>query len=301
MSRFPFGIACSMGALMVTAVIAGCGATENAQVVGVPPVAQVSGGGASSDSAVAGFRQGLADQLNQATAPVVPGSYVATEINALASDTSLISAERMDALKALGAKTAAGLEKTVNTLIATAAGDSHLAAVSVDGQTVASTVLGLLHSSDAQIQALAGKIAADTLIDVLRTDNLALASSRVNALLNPQTHLLIAAGDTLYQSNGFAQTSQQIGAQISAGATTDPNYNSELALLGRLQGAIRTLQSTSVSVVRQVRGLTAAGYPANQGTLSSQQQALAQLNVTNGPLATASTCIDQIRLLLGQR
>ncbi len=300
MSRSRFGIGGVVGAVVATVLMAGCGATENAQIVGVPPVATTAPAG-SLDSAIAAFRQGLAQQLNQAAASGTSGTYVATQVNALTSDTSLIAAERMDALKALGATTAAGLQKTVSSLIATTSADPRLAAVSVDGHTVASTLLAVLRSSQAQIQALAAKIASDSLVDVLRADTLSLGSSNVNALLSPQAHLLIAAGDTLYQSNGFAQTSGQLATQVNAGASTDPNYYAERGLLTRLQASVATLQSTAVSVIRQVRGLTPAGFPANQGTLLSQQQALAALNVSNGPLATATSSIDQIKNLLGQR
>ncbi len=284
-------------------LIAGCGTTDSGAVVGVPPSAHVGSPTASGDSAIAAFSQGLDSQLTQAgaTAGAPGGIDLAAETNALASDTSLISAERLDALKALGAGTAAGLEKTLGSLIASASADRNLTAATVDGRTVAQTVLGLLQAAQAQVHALAAKIASDTLVDVLRQDDLALAGSKVHGFIDPQAHLLIAAGDTLVQGYNLTHTAAQLRAQISAGAATDPNYNAEAQLWNQLDGAVTTIQGTAVSAIRQVRVLTPAGFPGNEGALLGPRQALSQLSTSTGALSVASSSIAQIRSLLAQR
>lgn len=305
MSRTSLMVAGSLASVLTVFALTGCGTVENGPVIGVPPAVQLAGTSTSTDSAIAAFRQALANQLGQASgAPSSTASGVdtAAEANALASDGSLLAAERVDSLKSLGATTANGLLGAIRTLQADVSKDGNLTSASVDGRSVARIIDGVLATAQAQVQQLAAKIAGDTLIDVLRNDVSGLASNtKVFTLIDPQVHLLIAAGDALAQGNGLAQAYQDLSQQISAGVATDPNYNAEVGYANQLHAASDAIISTATGAIRAVRTLTPAGFPGNQGVLAAQRQALAQLNLANGPFNTAQGAIDQIRSLLGER
>lgn len=300
MSRSSNGFAGSIGAALAGFLLAGCGTTLNSSVIGAPAQANHVGVLLSTDAQITQFQQALARQLSQAETGGSSGLDLSLETNALASNATLKTAERLDALRSAGLTTATSLETTLQALIAATTADTKLDSVSVDSRAVGPTVLALLSTAEAQVEGLAGAIAADTLVDVLRTDNVALASLRVHGFIDQQAHLLIAAGDTLYEANSLGQTSQQLWGLISGGVgAADPNYGAELNAWNQLRAAIDTTSSTAATAVRVALSLTSAGFPGNQGTLTSQHDSLAQ--TPNGSLNTARTSIAQIRTLLALR
>ena len=303
MSRSSFTIAASIGAALSTLVIAGCGTTETGPVIAPPPQAALAAGNASVQSALAAFAQAMQSQLNAAASTTTSGVVdLAAETNALASDGNLIAAERIDALKSLGAKTAGDLEATVRSLMSTASGDGSLNSTYVDGTSIGATLRSILGSALANVESLASEIATTSLPDVLRNDDQTLASSKIYGFLDPQAHTLIAGGDALAEANNLSATAQALTAQVNGtGSGSDPNYNAEVGLLTQLHDAIGSTSSIAVSAIRQVRGLTADNFPGNASALNAARQSLTQLTLPNGPTNTALSTIDQIKFLLAQR
>jgi hypothetical protein len=293
----------SIVALCAGAALSACGATENGPVIGVPQGAQVAASSASASDAIAAFENAMAARLNDAvtTQGTADGALV-SQVNALASDGSLIASERMTALKTLGAQAVATRVALVQTLIHDAEADPLLAGTFVGGQGVRQTLVARLQAVEGQLQALGAKIAADSLGDVLRADVSSVAtSSRVYGLVSPMTHLVLAAGDMLSTANTLDQQSQQIFAQITAGASGDPNYSTELKLYNQLTSSIRTTRSVAATAIVQVESLQPSSGSAASTTLSSQRLNLGALDAPSGALSNASNDIVQIRYLLGLR
>ena len=137
-------------------------------------------------------------------------------------------------------------------------------------------------------------------MDVLRVDNLALASLRVHGFVDQQAHLLIAAGDTLYEASSLGQTRDQLWSQIAGGGSaSDVNYGAELNAWNQLRSAISATDGVAATAVRVALSLNGAGYPGNQGALTAQRQTLVLL--PNGALNNARTSVALIKTLLAQR
>jgi hypothetical protein len=289
--------------LCVAFALSACGVTASGPVIGVPQPVQVSESSASASDALAAFQNFLDNQLSQAVATVSgsDGVQLAAEVNALANDASLIGAERVDALRALGEHAASTREAVVERLIGDVQADSKLAGTSVAGSDVGQTLIARLEAVRAQLEALAARIAGDSLTDVLRADVVSVgSSSRVYGLVSPVTHIVIAAGDTLHAANSLDQQNQQLVTQIAAGAASDPNYLTELKLSNNLQSAINTTRAVAGTAIQQVESLRPSDGASAQ-TLSSQRLALSALTGPNGALTGAAGDINQIRILLAQR
>lgn len=76
MSRSSFTIARSVAAVVAACALAGCGSSENAQIVGVPPGASASASAPSGSTPVTGFQQAQSQQLNQALGTVGVPAHV---------------------------------------------------------------------------------------------------------------------------------------------------------------------------------------------------------------------------------
>jgi hypothetical protein len=289
-------------ALCTAAALTACGPTETGPVIGVPQSVHTTHATASASDAIAAFQNALAASLNDAV--TTTGSDVTqlqSQLNALNSDASLIAAERMTALKALGAQAVASRVAFVQKLIGDVQADPLLPGTTVAGQSVPKTLIARLQAVEGSLTSLGAKIAADPLIDVVRTDIVAVASSsRVYGLISPMTHIVIAAGDIIHTTNELSQQSQQLFNQITSGSSGDPNYSAELNLSNQLQAVIRNAVSVAATAIQQVESLQNSGASPN-ATLSTQKLALGALNAPNGPLSNALSYIDQIRYLLGLR
>jgi hypothetical protein len=241
-------------------------------------------------------------RLNDASATQgTADGVLQSQVNALASDGSLIASERMSALKALGAQAVSRRIAAVQTLISAVQGDPLLTGTSVGGQDVKQILLARLLGVQGQLQALGAKIANDSLGDVLRADVSAVAtSSRVYGLVSPVTHIAIAAGDVLHTANALDQQAQQIFSQITTGSSGDANYPAELNLYNQLQSAIHTARTVGSTAVQQVESLKPSS-ASSTSTLAAQRLALAALNAPTGALSSAGSDINQIRYLLGLR
>jgi hypothetical protein len=289
-------------ALCTAAALTSCGVTENGPIIGVPPPIRAASATASASDAIAAFENALAAKLNDAvTTTGTDATQLQAQINALASDGTLIAAERMTALKALGAQAVATRVAFVQKLIRDVQADPLLPGTSVAGQSVPLTLIARLQTVEASLKALGAKIAADALISVLRADIVSAASSsRVYGLVSPMTHIVIAAGDVIHTANDLNRQSQLLFTQITTGSSGDPNYASEVSLSNQLQSVIRSALAVAATAIQQVESLQASG-GSPSATLSTQKLALGALSAANGPLFNAVSYIDQIRYLLGLR
>jgi len=141
------------------------------------PIADVG-----SSLSLAGLQQQLAKpaQCDPADESDPGGAAFAAEVAALVNDQALLSSERIAQLQQLGHNEVVTLEGDLSSL----SGDVQ----STAGLSLAESgaIEYVIRQVDAQLQSLDAKIAADTLVDVLRTDVLSVESStRVEGLIAP--------------------------------------------------------------------------------------------------------------------
>jgi hypothetical protein len=280
-------IGVTVGAILL---LAACGESENGPVIGTPAQATPSSGAGSSLS-LAGLQQELADQLSQVEATQTdPGSGpLASEVSALINDEALLASERIADLQQLGHNEAVALEGDLSTLIGDVQGDAGL----TGGERA--SIDGVIYQIRDQLQALDAKIAADTLVDVLRSDVLSVDSStRVLGLIEPMVHIAIGAGDLLGQAGVLSNQATRLSNQSQSVAGT--NQAQEGQLLSSLEGDVATMQSVGSSVFGEVLALTPSGYPGNQTTLGSLKAELTNAEAGAASLARQdatdiSTCI----------
>ena len=198
----------TVGAILL---LAACGEFENGPVIGNPAQATPSSNIGSSLS-LAGLQQELADQLSQVEATQTdPGSGpLASEVSALINDQALLASERIADLQQLGHNEAVTLEGDLSSLI----GDVQDASGLTSGEQA--SIEGVIYQIRDQLQALDAKIAADTLVDVLRTDVLSVDSStRVAGLIEPMVHIALAAGDLLNQARNLSTQASRLSSRES--------------------------------------------------------------------------------------
>ncbi|MGA9113878.1 MAG: hypothetical protein WB802_08795 [Candidatus Dormiibacterota bacterium] len=272
-------------------LLAACGGAENGPVIGTPAQAAPSAPGASASLTLAVLQQQLSGQLSAAgqTGSDPEFAQFTSEVEALLNDQSLLSSERISGLQQLGSTEATKLEGQLSSLIGQVESDSALTSEQrFDIEEV-------IRSVEDELQALGAKIAADTLVDVLRPDVINVDSStRVDAVVQPVVHIAIGAGDVLSEAYLISNQAHNLGSQISSTAT---NQATESQLLSSIQSDVAAMNSTGSTVFTQVLELTPAGYPGNQATLNTLKTDLT--NVENGAAASAhndvsalSTCLD---------
>jgi hypothetical protein len=280
-------IGVTVGAILL---LAACGESESGPVIGDPAQAAPSSA-AGSGLSLAGLQQELADQLSQVEATQSdPGSGpLASEVDALINDQALLASERVADLQQLGHNEAVTLEGDLSSLIGDVQDDPAL-----NGGERAS-IDDVIYQTRDQLQALDAKIAADTLVDVLRTDVLSVDSStRVSGLIEPMVHLAIGAGDLLGQAQTLTTHASSLNSQIRSQAGL--NEGQETQLIADLNNQVATMQTTGNEVFATALGLTPAGYPGNQSTLNSLKS---ELTAVEGGAALAgredaaniSTCL----------
>lgn len=267
-------------------LLAGCGGTVNGPVIGTPAQAAPSPPGASASLTLAVLQQQLFGQLSAAGASGSDPEFTqfTSQVNALLNDQALLASERFSSLQQLGTGEASKLEGELSSL---------------NGQVESNSALSseerfeieeVIHSINDELQALGAKIAADTLVDVLRNDVLNVDSSTlVNAVVEPVVHIAIGAGDLLSEAALMSSQAQNLGGQISPTAT---NQSTESQLVSSIQSDLAAMNSTGNAVFTQVLQITPAGYPGNQATLSTLKTDLT--NVENGSAASGRTDVTRL-------
>src|ERR1700692_822201 len=152
-------------------LLAGCSAAAGNAVVGIPASAPPSytQAGNTIDS---GIDQAVQAELAAANAVQSDGASpgVLVEINALTGVNALIRAEAFTSLQKTGANEIAKRQGYVSALIADVRNDAFLNGITLSGSRLSVTLLSMLYGVNAQLDALAARIATDSLPDVLRSD-----------------------------------------------------------------------------------------------------------------------------------
>jgi hypothetical protein len=284
-------------------LLAGCGSTPGGAVLGVSHPA-TSAPAPASGNALAGLEKAITAELDAVNDTLTDSepSPILIELNALNSPSSLVRAENFAALQASGAKEIAKREQLIDGLASDVEGDGYLSGVDVAGASLRRSLMSILEGANRQLTALATRIATDSLPDVLRSDVISInASTRVNGVVEPLTHLALAGGDELSEINGLAAQEEQRASQISSGAATDPNYSREVAYLHYLTGNIAAARQTANAAENSVLGLTPSEFPGTKTIIATARTQLTLLRASSGALTVAENDLAEIVTLLGDR
>jgi hypothetical protein len=289
----------SVGALL----IAGCASNApGSAVLGVPrpatsPASQVSG------NVLAGLQLAIENELNAVNATQsageAPQSYLL--LTALNSPSSLQRAETFKSLLALGSNAAIKREQVVFSLLGQVRGNTYVRSVTVGGTSLSASLISILDGVNSQLATLANTMASATLNDVARATTISInASTRVYGLVEPMVHLALAGGEELAEVNSLAAREQQLaGAVAAAGASGDPHYTTDLALLRDLSARLATVRQTASSAVSAVLSLKASGFPGNKSTILAARASLVNLRAADGALGIAQGDAHEIGNHLG--
>jgi hypothetical protein len=283
-------------------LLAGCSAAAGNAVVGIPASAPPSYTQAGNTIDLKGIDHAVQAELAAANAVQSDGASpgVLVELNALSGGVNaLIRAEAFTGLQKTGANEIAKRQGYVNALIADVRNDAFLNGVTLSGRSLSATLLSMLYGVNAQLDALAAKVAFDSLPDALRSDVTSIGpSTRVAGLISPMTHLAIAGGGELRELNYLAARYQQLRVAIAGVASSNPNHGLEVARLADLSTSIASATRTVDSAVGAVMSLTVSGFPANKATVTQIRDALVQLRSPLGKLGEAKADVIAILALL---
>ena len=290
-------------AVAVGSLIAGCASNvPGAPVIGVPAAAQPAAASPSGDL-LAGLEQAVANELTAIdttqTDNEPPGVLI--ELNALTSESALLQAETFTSLQTTGTNEIVKRERIVNALSTDVTSASYLQGVTINGTSVAGSILAMLGGVNNQLQSQASSIDSATLIDALRGVILSIGpATRVLGLVEPQVHLAIAGGEEL---NGVSLLESQyaILARKVSHYTSSAGYAQETQFLSDLASNIAFVRSSATRDVQAVLSLTPAAYPGNKATILSVRAQLTQFRSPLGQLNTATNDVNQIEILLSQR
>jgi hypothetical protein len=290
-------------AAVVGMLMAGCSSAAGGTVIGVPLSATAKPAATTGD-ALTGLQKAIAAQLaavNATQTDPLPGQ-ISIELDALTSVSNLVRAENFEALQANGAKEIAAREHILDGLSADVEGDSYLNGVDVSGGNLRSALMAVLEGSNSQLEALANEIAAVSLPDELRADVISInTSTRVYGVIEPMVHLALAGGDELSEVNTLAGQEQRYASTVAAGASTDPNYSRELALVNDLSSKVASARQSATAALGEVLRLTPAEFPSTKTTILGARGQLIGLRAQSGALTVASNDLAQIVTLLGDR
>jgi hypothetical protein len=280
-------------------LLVGCATNVNNPIVGIPPsVTPVGPPTSNFDSGLdAAIRAELVAANQIQSDGALPG--VPVEINALTGVRALLGAEAFSSNLAMGASEIAKREGYVSALIADVQGDPYLNGIRVAGGALSATLLTMLEGVNVQLEALAAKIASDSLPDVLRSDVLSIGpSTRVLGLIQPMAHLAIAGGDELRELNDLWSKYQQLQATVAGVPNTNPNKSQEVASLSDLATVIASAKQDVVSGVAAVLSLTPSGFPSNKPTIISVRSGFIQMRTPLGKVGEAKADEGAILQLL---
>jgi Carboxypeptidase regulatory-like domain len=274
------------------AILAGCGVSMNAAVIGVPPTVAPGVVLSSTDPAIGAYQRALVDELNQAVS--TQGAHEAQQLQAqfeaLTNNHTLIGAEKIDALRQFGAQQIALRQTVVSQLIADVQSRQHLSS----GQR--SALIANLQAVSAHLTSLGNLIAQDTLVDRLRTDVVSMANStRIYGLVLPVVYLADAADSMIAEASLLAQRGQQIYGTILQNGAGDPNHGLEVAAYQSLQTQIGTLDATANSGVNAVLSLSASDYTTATSVINGERSLMSSVLGPFGPMTTAQTFVSELR------
>ncbi len=291
-------------AVAVGSLIAGCASNApGGAVIGVPPAAQAVVSPPSGDL-LASLEQSVANELSAIdttqTDNEPPGVLI--QLNALTSESALLQAETFTSLVTTGTNQIVKRERIVNSLIADVSGASYLTGVTINGSSVAGSILAMLDRVNSQLGSQAGSIDSATLIDALRSVISSIGpSTRVLGLVEPQVHLAIAGGEELKGVSLLKIQYTTLAQRLIHYNTTSAGYVQATRFLSDLASNIAFVSSNASRDVQAVLALTPAGYPGNKATILSVRAQLAQFRSALGQLNTATNDVNQIEILLSQR
>jgi hypothetical protein len=152
--------------LALASTLAACGATMNGAVIGVPSHIAVSAIRSASDPPAGAHLQTFVNELNEAAAvqagPESP--QLIADLAALSNNRTLVGAEKGDVLKQFAAYQIAVRQALVTSLIANVRARARVSA------NQRATVISNLRAVSAHLTTIGSAIAADTLMDRLRTE-----------------------------------------------------------------------------------------------------------------------------------
>ena len=275
----------SVGAMLM---MVACGGTENGPIIGTPPTANLSV--ANSRPSLTQLEQDITNQLG--AADVAAGdtqlSQLTGQADALVNDHSLLLAERIASLKQLGSSQISARESELQAL----SGDVRGSGLSSSQEY---NVESVINQTEGELQSLGAKIAADTLIDVLRGDVLSIEiDSRVEGLVAPVVHIALSGYLLVNQAANLSGEASTLNSQIQSG--NGLNIATEEQLLSSLEGDLGPMRSTGSSVAYQVLQQTPAGYPNNKSTLSSLKSEVN--SVEAGDALPAQQAASQIKVCI---
>ena len=173
--------------------------------------------------------------------------------------------------------------------------------MTINGSSVAGSILSVLDRVNNQLGSQAGSIDSATLIDALRSVISSIGpSTRVLGLVEPQVHLAIAGGEELKGASLLESQYQTLAARVSHDKSS-AGYVQETRFLSDLASNIAFVSSNATRDVQAVLALAPAGYPGNKATILSIRAQLAQFRSSLGQLNTATNDVNQIQILLSQR
>ncbi|MDQ6847857.1 MAG: hypothetical protein M3019_09820 [Candidatus Dormibacteraeota bacterium] len=283
MTRFGY-LQGGIAGIAAVALLTGCGTTIMGAVVGVPATVSAETVVSGTDQGIGALQQKLVDQLNSAAA--TPGGdptsqLLILELNALLNNHTLIGAEKIDALKALGEQGVATRVAHVNGLIGQVNGLGNL------GRGAKNLLIGNLQGINAQLATLANSIAQDVLIDQLRVDVTSVATSTmVYGVADPIVHLAIAADAMIGEANLIAGHAAQFARQF---APTDSTLGLEQSTYRDLQLRIGSVINVANQGVNATAGLSTApgNLSAAQSTINGERSLMSSIVGPYGPMTVA--------------
>jgi hypothetical protein len=300
LSRFSLliGSAIAGGSLLV-----GCASEVPGPAVIAAPAAAAAAQAPSAGDFLAGLEQAVASELSAIDSTQTDNEppAVIVELDALSSESSLIEAENFGSLVTTGANQIAKRERLLNALIASVKGSPYLSGVAFNGTLLSTTILAVLNRFDGQVQGQAAAIENAALPDQLRAVILAIGpSTRLFGLVQPEIHLLLAAGDEL---NGvrllqlqYALMYQRVDAHHEGS-----DIPTEQTLVLDLGAQIAQATRVANADINALLALTPAGYPGNKSVILSVRAQLTQLKSPLGPLNAGVGDVNELTTLLGAR
>jgi hypothetical protein len=282
----------AVAGIATVAVLAGCGATMNGAVLGIPPTGAPGAVLSATDPAIGAFQQNLVNELNlvAATGGARESQLLQAEFNALANNHSLIGFEKIVALQKFGDAQIASREQAIAADISTVQALQHISGAQ------RAALISNLQAVNSRLSALGAQIAQTAFVDMLRTETLSIATtSNVNGTVAPIVHLASAADSMLAEASLLAQRGQQFNAAIVQNASTDPNHGLEVAAFQDLQRSVSAMSYTAYTALNAVIPLVLASDSVSVTTINNERSLMSSELGSFGALTGAQTDINNLR------
>jgi hypothetical protein len=138
-----------------------------------------------------------------------------------------------------------------------------------------STLLQQISSASSGLLSVDAKVQADTDLTTARADAQTIVTGfRVFVLVEPRTHLVIAADIETSAANRLATVADKLESAIATAQAKGKDVTAAKAAVADLRTQISTALGKAATAASSVIGLTAAGYPANQPTLTAARDSV---------------------------